>query len=388
MVIYKKKEVSMKKIGIIAEYNPFHNGHLYQIEQIKKKYKDSTIIVVMNGNYTQRGEVTIVDKWQRAKVALNEGVDLIVELPYPFSTQSADYYAYGAITILEKLGCTKLIFGSVSDNIEDLHLIAKAGLDDQVNELIKVYCKLGNNYPTAISQAIEDITGKRIDTPNDLLGISYIKTIIKNNYKIKPETIKRTNNYHSLETNNKISSASAIRNLIKDNTPFQEFIPKNTLSINETFHNIEDYFSLLKYKIITEENLDKYQTVDLTYSKKIKKVINECQTRDELIHLLKKKHDTYNKISRMLLHILCNFTKEKANTFKDITYIRILGFNTKGREYLNIIKKNIDIPIISKINKNKDQMLEFELETSKIYDIPYQGNSYEKEYNRKEQKND
>ena len=378
----------MEIIGIVAEYNPFHNGHLYQIEQIKKKYKDSTIIVVMNGNYTQRGEVTIVDKWQRAKVALNEGVDLIVELPYPFSTQSADYYAYGAITILEKLGCTKLIFGSESDNIEDLHLIAKAGLDDQVNELIKVYCKLGNNYPTAISQAIEDITGKRIDTPNDLLGISYIKTIIKNNYKIKPETIKRTNNYHSLETNNKISSASAIRNLIKDNTPFQEFIPKNTLSINETFHNIEDYFSLLKYKIITEENLDKYQTVDLTYSKKIKKVINECQTRDELIHLLKKKHDTYNKISRMLLHILCNFTKEKANTFKEITYIRILGFNTKGREYLNIIKKNIDIPIISKINKNKDQMLEFELETSKIYDIPYQGNSYEKEYNRKEQKND
>ena len=378
----------MEIIGIVAEYNPFHNGHLYQIEQIKKKYKDSTIIVVMNGNYTQRGEVTIVDKWQRAKVALNEGVDLIVELPYPFSTQSADYYAYGAITILEKLGCTKLIFGSESDNIEDLHLIAKAGLDDQVNELIKVYCKLGNNYPTAISQAIEDITGKRIDTPNDLLGISYIKTIIKNNYKIKPETIKRTNNYHSLETNNKISSASAIRNLIKDNTPFQEFIPKNTLSINETFHNIEDYFPLLKYKIITEENLDKYQTVDLTYSKKIKKVINECQTRDELIHLLKKKHDTYNKISRMLLHILCNFTKEKANTFKDITYIRILGFNTKGREYLNIIKKNIDIPIISKINKNKDQMLEFELETSKIYDIPYQGNSYEKEYNRKEQKND
>lgn len=378
----------MEIIGIVAEYNPFHNGHLYQIEQIKKKYKDSTIIVVMNGNYTQRGEVTIVDKWQRAKVALNEGVDLIVELPYPFSTQSADYYAYGAITILEKLGCTKLIFGSESDNIDDLHLIAKAGLDDQVNELIKVYCKLGNNYPTAISQAIEDITGKRIDTPNDLLGISYIKTIIKNNYKIKPETIKRTNNYHSLETNNKISSASAIRNLIKDNTPFQEFIPKNTLSINETFHNIEDYFPLLKYKIITEENLDKYQTVDLTYSKKIKKVINECQTRDELIHLLKKKHDTYNKISRMLLHILCNFTKEKANTFKEITYIRILGFNTKGREYLNIIKKNIDIPIISKINKNKDQMLEFELETSKIYDIPYQGNSYEKEYNRKEQKND
>ena len=378
----------MEIIGIVAEYNPFHNGHLYQIKQIKKKYKDSTIIVVMNGNFTQRGETTIIDKWQRTKTALQEGIDLIVELPYPFSTQSADYYAYGAITILEKLGCTKLIFGSESDNINDLYEIAKAGLDEQINELIKVYCKLGNNYPTAISQAIEDLTGKRIDTPNDLLGISYLKTIIKNNYKIQPETIKRTNDYHSLDTNNKIISASAIRNLIQENSPFQEFIPNNSLNINESFHNIEDYFPLLKYKIITEEKLDIYQTVDLTYSKKIKKIINKCHSRDELIHELKKKHDTYNKISRMLLHILCNFTKEKANSFQNITYIRILGFNTKGRNYLNKIKKDLDIPIISKITKNKDPMLEFELETSKIYDLPYQGNSYEKEYNRKEQSND
>ena len=175
----------MKAIGIVAEYNPFHNGHLYQIEMIKKKYPDYAIVVVMSGHFMQRGDVSIIDKWKRCEIALKNGVDLVVELPYPFATQSADIFAYGAITILEKLKCERVIFGSESNSIDDLELIARTQLENKdFDSLVHYYSKMGKNYPTALSCALEELTGKKIDTPNDLLSISYIKTILKNHYQI------------------------------------------------------------------------------------------------------------------------------------------------------------------------------------------------------------
>ena len=198
----------MKSIGIIAEYNPFHNGHLYHLNQIKEKYKDYTIILVMTGNFTERGDVAIIDKWKRKDIALNYGIDLVIELPFPFATQSADFFAYGAITLLEKLQVEKVIFGSESNNIKDLELIAKTELEnDLFNNLVSLYSKMGYNYPTALSKSLEDLTNIKIDTPNDLLGISYIKTILKHNYNIKYETIKRINNYHEKESIDDIVSA-------------------------------------------------------------------------------------------------------------------------------------------------------------------------------------
>ena len=170
----------MKAIGIIAEYNPFHNGHLYHLNTIKEQYKDYKIVLILNGNFTERGDVSIIDKWKRTEIALKEGIDLVIELPFPFATQSADYFSYGAITLLEYLNVEKVVFGSESDNIEDLKLIAKTQLDnEEFDKLVKIYSKFGYNYPTALSLALEDLTGKKITTPNDLLGISYIKTILK-----------------------------------------------------------------------------------------------------------------------------------------------------------------------------------------------------------------
>ena len=371
----------MKAIGIIAEYNPFHNGHLYHLEKVKEMYPDYTIILVMNGNFTERGEVTIIDKWKRCDIALELGVDLVIELPFSFATQSADFYAYGAITILEKLGVEKVVFGSESDNIHDLKLIAETQLNnDEFDKLVKVYCKLGNNYPTALSKALEDLVGKKVTTPNDLLGISYIKTILKNNYKIIPETIKRTNDYHDKELNNTFSSATSIRESLKQDKSIKDQVPINTLKRLNNLHYMDMYFNILKYKIITEDNLEKYQTVETGMNKKLKEVISNVNTYDELIKSLKSKKDTYNKISRMLLHILCNFTKEDAEAFKEIKYIRILGFNKTGKAYLNNIKKELDVPIISKITREKDPMLEFELNTTKIYDLIYNEGLFTKEY--------
>lgn len=360
----------MKSIGIIAEYNPFHNGHLYHIEKIKEKYPDYSIVLVMTGNFTERGDVSVIDKWKRTEIALKHGIDLVIELPYPFATQSADYFAYGAVTLLEKLNVERIVFGSESDNVDDLYLIANTQINNpEFERLVKIYSKMGNNYPTALSLALKDLTNKKIDEPNDLLGISYIKTILKNNYKIKYETIKRTNSYHDLELNEEISSATSIREALRNNLDISKQIPKDTISYYTDLHFIEDYFDILKYKIMTEKDLSIYHTVEEGIDKLLKKKINEADSYSELVNLIKSKRYTYNKITRMLLHILCNFTKEKANLFKDISYIRILGFNDIGKSYLNKVKKDIDIPIISKITREKDDMLEFELETTNIYNL-------------------
>lgn len=372
----------MKSIGIVCEYNPFHNGHIYQINKIKEKYKDYTIIAVMSGHFMQRGDISIIDKWKRTEIALKNGIDLVIELPFPFATQSADFFANGALTILEELKVEKIIFGSESDNIEDLKLIAKTQIDNPIfDKLVNYYSKAGYNYPTALSKALEEITKKKIDNPNDLLGISYIKSIYKNNYKIIPESIKRTNNYHDKTITSSISSATSIRNAIKEKISIDNQIPENEKEYLNNYHFIEEFFELLKYKIITEKDLSIYQTVDEGIGPLIKKNIDKTNSLEELINLTKSKRYTYNKIKRMMIHILCNFTKEKANKMNKITYIRILGLNNKGRSYLNKIKKEVTIPIISKITREKDDMLSYEIETTKIVDIIFKSNLVKREFN-------
>ena len=370
----------MKAIGVIAEYNPFHNGHLYHLNTIKEKYPDYVIVLVLSGNYTQRGDISIIDKFKKTEIALKYGVDLVIELPFPFATQSADFFSFGAITLLEALNVEKVIFGSESDNIEDLKLIAEAQLNNpEFDKLTKIYSKLGKNYPTALSSALFDLTGKNITSPNDLLGISYIKTILKYNYNIIPETIKRLDNYHDLELDQDTSSASAIREALKNNKSIKGQVPYDE-SFLDNRHFIDEFFDILKYKIITEEDLSIYQTVDEGIDKLIKREINNSNNYNELIMNIKSKRYTYNKISRMLLHILCNFTKEKANSFREIKYIRILGLNKNGSNYLNKIKKTSTLPIISKITREKDPMLDYEIETTKIYDIICNNNLVNREF--------
>ena len=156
---------------------------------------------------------------------------------------------------------------------------------------------------------------------------------------------------------------------MKRNESIENHVPQNSLKYFDNLHFIEDYFDIIKYKILTDNNLSKYCTVDEGIDCLLKKVINKSNTYEELIKNIKSKRYTYNKITRMILHILCNFTKDKKDLFKDISYIRILGFNDQGKSYLNKIKKDIDVPIISKITRNKDKMLEFELETTSIYNL-------------------
>lgn len=373
----------MKAIGIVAEYNPFHNGHAFQIKKIKEKYPDYAIIVVMTGNFTERGEVAIIDKFSRSEIAITNGVDLVVELPFPFATQSADTFAYGAITILESLKVEKVIFGSESNNVKDLEEIVNCQIEnEEFDKLVHIYSKFGNNYPTSLSLAVKDLTGKVIDAPNDLLGISYIKAIKQNSYNIKYETIKRTTDYHEKLLDDKISSGTSIRYALKNNKDISNSVPKNEIKYFNNLHFMEDYYPYLKYKIITDKDLNNYQTVSEGIENLMKKEIIDSNSYDTFINRIQSKRYTTNKIQRMLLHILVGFTKNQAREMKKITYIRLLGFSNNGRRYLNEIKKEINIPIISKINRNKDKMLEFEIETTKIYALPYANykDEIEKEY--------
>mgnify|MGYP004538079483 CR=1 FL=1 len=360
----------MKSVGIICEYNPFHNGHLYHINKVKEMFPDYTIILIQSSSFTERGEVSIINKFDKTKIALNYGVDLVVELPFVFSTQSADIFAKGSLSLLNHLNCEYLVFGSESNDINSLKELAKIQLKNKkYDKLVKKYMDDGINYPTAMNKALNDLGGKSISNPNDLLGLSYIKEIIKNNYNITPVSIERTNDYHSLKTNNKIISASAIRSLIKNKKRFKKYVPSLSYKYINKNNLDTKMFELLKYKINSDNNLSLYQTVDEGIENRITKHINSTTSLDELISKIKTKRYTYNKISRMLIHILCNFTKEEANKFKEITYIRILGFNDKGKNYLNTIKKNSIIPIITNPKNSNDEMLNLEHRVTNIYNV-------------------
>jgi len=352
-------------IGIICEYNPFHYGHLYHLKKIKEMYPDSNIILVMSGWITERGDLSLIDKFKKCDIALNYGVDLVVELPFKF-IQSADFFAKGSIEILNKLNCDTIVFGSESNDIDELKYLANIQLNNkEYDKLVKEYITEGINYPTALSKALKTITGKTIDTPNDLLGLSYIREIIKNNYNITPISIKRNNNYNSKEIEGKITSATSIRELLKKNKSIKKYVPKYSYKYLKDVLFIEDYFDYLKYKIISSNDLTIYQGIDNDIQNRIYKYIDSSSNLDELLNNIKTKRYTYNRLKRCLTYILLSITKEDCNNL-NLEYIRVLGFNKNGKDILNKIKKDINIPILTNY---EDKYLNKDLTINKIISL-------------------
>ena len=339
----------MEIIGIVAEYNPFHNGHIYQINEIKKKYPDSLIIVIVDNYFTQRGEISIITKEDKINLCLDNNIDIVVELPTLYATQSADCFSYNAIKILNEFNITKLCFGSESNDIEKLKTIAKLQDDESFNDKVKDELDKGNSYPNALKNVLN------LDfeyLPNDLLGISYIKAINKINKDIDIFTIKRTNDYHDITSNDNIISAKNIRNKFINKEDISKYTPANNL-LNI---NYDLYFKLLKYKIQTSNNLDEYLDVNEGIENRLKKYINESNTLEDYISLIKTKRYSYNKISRMLLHIFLGIKKIDN---KEYNSIRILGFNTKGKEYISNLNKEFKLD-------NNIRTLEYNI--SNLYD--------------------
>ncbi len=340
----------MEIIGIVAEYNPFHNGHIYQIEEIKKKYPNSLIIVIIDNYFTERGEISILTKEDKINLCLDNNIDIVLELPTLYATQSADVFAYNAIKILNEFNITKLCFGSESNDLTKLKEIALKQDEKLFNEQVRKELEQGTSYPSALKNVLN------LDfeyLPNDLLGISYIKAINKINKNIDIITIKRTNDYHDTLSNDTIISAKNIRNKFNNNEDISKYTPANNL-INI---NYDLYFKILKYKIQTNNNLDEYLDVNEGIENRLKKYINEANNLEEYINLIKTKRYSYNKISRMLLHIFLDFKKIDN---KEYNTIRILGFNSKGKEYISSLNKEF------KLDNN---LRTIEYNTSIIYDL-------------------
>ena len=352
-------------IGIICEYNPFHYGHLYHLNKIKEMYPNSNIILVLSGWITERGDLSLIDKFKKADIALKYGVNLVVELPFKF-IQSADYFAMGAINVLNKLKCDTIVFGSESNNINELINLANIQLNNKkYNTLVKQFLNDGINYPTAMSKALKTISGTTVDTPNDILGLCYVKEIIKNNYSIKPITIKRDSNFNSKTIEGKITSATSIRELIKNKKRFRKYVPNYSYKYLKNCVFIDDYFDYLKYKIISSKDLTIYQGIDDNIKNRILKFINNSNNLEELLNNIKTKRYTYNRLKRILTYILLSITKEDCSNL-DLEYIRILGFDINGKNYLNKIKKDIDIPVLTNY---QDEYLNKDLNINNIISL-------------------
>ncbi len=344
----------MEIIGLIAEYNPFHNGHLYQIKEIKKKYPDSLIILVLNGYFTERGEISLISKENKTKIALDNDIDIVLELPSLYGTQAADIFAKKSISYLNKLHITKLVFGSESNDLKKLSEIASINTNDSAS--LKTYLKKGLSYPAALGKVLN--VNLDFLKPNDLLAISYIKAINDINKTIKPILIKRTSDYHDLISNQDIISASNIRNKLNNHEDITKYIPAyQTNYIN----NINDdlLFTLLKHTILTSQELDQILGVNEGIEYRLIEKIKQANNYNEFINLVKTKRYTNNYINRLLIHILLGI-KKKDNIDDD--YLKILGFNSYGQNYLNKIK------IDTSLNK-ESRVYQIELIASYIYEL-------------------
>lgn len=356
----------MQVIGIVTEYNPFHNGHLYQIKKIKEMYPDSVIIVAMSGNYTMRGEISVLDKWNKTNIAINNGIDIVLEIPFIYSNQSSDIFSYAALKMLNEFKIERLVFGSETNNIDLLSLASSVQIDNKkFDSLVKDYMSKGYNYPSSIGKSIYELTGIKIKESNDILGVSYIKEILKNKYNIKPISIKRTNNFKTNTKKSNIISAYEIREFLNKNESIKEYVPNNVTPYIKKV-DYEKLFNLIKYKVISEKNsLNKYHLIDEGIENRIYEGVIKCDNYDGLVKYISNKRVTINKVNRILINIFVGLTKEEASN-KELSYIKILGLSKNGKKYYSKIKKDINIKVCNKFEK---EVMNTELKASYLYSI-------------------
>lgn len=357
----------MRILGIVAEYNPFHKGHLYHLKQAQALIKPDVTIVVMSGSFVQRGEVAIVDKWIRSQIAVECGVDLVVELPTVYALESADYFAKSSIELLHLLGVTDIVFGSETANMDQFIEIAKTiqTNSDTYNKLVKDAMQKGLRYPDACNQALSTLMNQEVKTPNDLLGLAYTKEVITNNYPIHLHAIKRTSHYHS-ETIETFASATALRKALKENKDVSNQLPGYIYYKDKALLDSNAFFPYLKYNILMNDQLANIHLVDEGIENLLKETINKTQNINELISLLSSKRYTRSRIARMLAHILLNNSKEEVLQAMHFSQIRPLAFSQDGANYLRQIKKSCPLPITTKILNKKDPMYHIEAKATNL----------------------
>lgn len=360
----------MKILGVIVEYNPFHTGHLYHLEKAKELIQPDLTIAVMSGNFVQRGEVAIIDKFKRSELAIQYGVDIVLELPFVYVMQSADYFCHGAIDLLHAIGVTDIVFGSESGHIDEFIDIAYAIEKNpyQYHQEVKNAMKKGYRYPDACNQALSLLLNKSITTPNDLLGLGYVKEVIKHHYPIEMHCIQRSNDYHE-QTLQKISSATALRLALKNKQDVQNYL--FDMSYYQQLYDQEQFFPYLKYQITIQnaDTLKKYHLVEEGIENLLKKNIRYCDNYQQFVQSLTSKRYTKTRIQRMLVHILMNNTKQEIENALQVDYLRILKMNEKGQRYLHHIKKTCSYQIVTTLSKYQHPALDLEIKTTRLLSL-------------------
>lgn len=379
----------MKAVGVVVEYNPFHNGHLYHMKQSKIQTNADVSIAVMSGHFLQRGEPALVDKWHRTKMALLNGIDIVIELPYVFSTGNATHFAQGAILLLDAINCDTFAFGSEQGTIQPFlntySLIEKH--QEEYNTLIKQFVTTGVSYPQSLYMAYEKLKQKEprkyidLSQPNNILGYHYIEAANRLKLPIKPVTIQRIQaGYHdSIDTDSTIASATGIRKAIFEQQSLEQiltYIPQATLMQLEdwktkykTFISWELLWPLLRFAILrnTPEQLTLFADVTEGIEFAIRKAAKKSDTFAEFMSNLKSKRYTWTRLQRMVTHIYTGITKEQLHQFSQPTYIRLLGMTSKGQAYISENKKHFKLPLISRVASTKDPMLELDIRASEMY---------------------
>lgn len=382
----------MNSLGIIAEYNPFHKGHAYHIAKAREITGADCVIVIMSGNFVQRGEPAVMNKYVRTRAALLNGADIVIELPVVSAVGSARYFAMGSIGILKNMKAEYLCFGSEAGEITPFRTISGhlAAHREETDSIIHDLVREGISYPLARSRAMEQLLNSEESTvflsqPNNILGLEYCLEIANQNASISPVTIARAHsNYHDTRLGGHFSSAHAIRNAINSGEDaFWDSLPENTHDcIRDYFDNyapvfIDDFTDIVRFKL-TEQNRavicrpTSSSTADLPdfLLNKLLSAVENTVSATQLIEAVKSKDLTYTRISRALMHMILGLTDKNYANLKNnpCPYIRVLGFNKTGQSYLSAVRKELNCPLIVKPADYKEYLTE-DIYASDIYNL-------------------
>ena len=356
-------------IGLIVEYNPFHNGHLHHIQEIDRLFEDNIKIAVMSGDFVQRGEPSLINKFEKIKIALSQGIDIVIELPAFYSTQSAEIFAKGSVNLLNKLSCSHIVFGSESNDLDKLKRITTISLTKEFELSLREFLAEGFSYPTAFSKALFD---EKLGS-NDILAMEYLKAIKVINPKIEACSIKREKTGYYDDEKDNFASATYIRKVLLDSNEKKEdklnkiknLVPEFSYKILEenfgVFSCLSDFYDLIKYNIIKNySELKNIQDLEVGLENRLYKYSLENLSFKDFFDEVLTKRITISRLQRILLHSLFNLTENITKKIKNkVPFVRILGFSARGQEYLNYLKKaeNYNERKILTSNRNLKEIL-------------------------------
>ncbi|MBB1080104.1 nucleotidyltransferase [Limosilactobacillus sp. STM2_1] len=362
----------MKAVGLVVEYNPFHNGHYYHLQQAQKITGADVTVAVMSGNFTQRGEPTIIDKWSRASVAVANGVDLVIELPLFYAVQPAHRFAAGALRLLAALGVNTVVFGAEHPQWDFQRLVKAEEFFNQES-----FNNYNATYATQFNQQLAAQTGITLVDPNDILAFAYTKTKMQNRYPFKLLPIKRQgSNYHDNVITGKIASASAIRESLANNDNiYQQAVPPSMATLLTHVKMVPSWHEL--YPLLRNQLIQapvSYLQSTYLMAEGLEYRMKEAAQRSldfaAFMKYTKTKRYTYAHLLRVSLYTLLQINQEAVKKHTQRPYLHVLAFNQRGRQYLHQVKKQVDIPLITKVDqKLRDGLLNLDYRAGKLYQL-------------------